>query len=201
MDEINLLKLGQESRMYYGPRGNRIHSWLLPKKSHHRYVGTLLVIVAIVVAWTIFLYQPLNCLIDIETQNIISAQERSANGIIAQKKCQELEQKLKENKQFLESATQTSAKAEQDYLTFLVDQAQKSGIILSSCSRAHEGKRDGLEYCSLTCRLCSTFECLLRFFDNIVQSGKHIGCSHLALISDSDKSFDISCRFDYVTRD
>jgi len=184
--------------MYCGPQGNRIYSWLLTKKLHHCYLGTFFTVIVLFSVWAIFFYQPFNCIIEGERQNIISAQERFVNGAVAQKKCQELEQKLKESKQLIESVTQKSARADQDYLVFLVEHAQQAGLAFCSCSRAYKDKQEGLEICSLNCRMRGTVDHLLRFFDTIVQSCKHIGCSHFSIVCDSDKQSDISCSFDYV---
>ncbi|TET06691.1 hypothetical protein E3J79_01145 [Candidatus Dependentiae bacterium] len=183
--------------MYYGLRGNRIHSWLLKKKPYYWYMGTFFILGALFFIWFIFLYQPLNCFIGLEQQRFLSLQEQCMNGVAAQEVCTQLEQKVQENKQVLTDSAQVEST--DDYLTFLIDHVAQARLHLCSCSRNDESVHDGLMYHILNCKFLGTLEQLLHFFDRLIQSGKYLGCNQLSLTHDDNKQFDISCSLDYFS--
>jgi len=179
--------------MYFGPGGNQVHSWLLRKKSLHRYVGSLLIIISLVVVWGLLLYQPLNSYIDLKKQQIIAEKSRLTNGIRAQKKCRKLKQKIKTHTDFL--AGVRNEQGSDGYISFLAGQANKCGLILFSCSQELKNAKN--KSC-LTCTLQGTEEQILAFFDNIVASGANVGCSHVEL-SKEDDQFNCSCSFKFCS--
>jgi len=133
-------------------------------------------------------------LIDVENLRALSAQEKAGNGIHAQKRCKELEQKIKEHRSLLEQ--NSSGKCSGGHLSLLVEQALKCGVIIGSCSSAHEFLDGESEHCILNYRLYGTFQQLLSFFDELVQSEAYLGCTHLTLAALADNQFDISCQFE-----
>jgi hypothetical protein len=181
--------------MYYGPRGNRIHSWLLKKKPYYLYMGTFFILGALFFIWFILLYQPLNCFIKLEHHHFLSLHEQCMNGVAAQEVCKQLEQKVQENKRVLTDSVQ--AESTDDYLAFLIDHIAQAKLHLCSCSRDDESMYEG--YHILNCKLLGTLEQLLYFFDRLVQSGKYVGCNRLSLTHDDNKQFDISCSLDYFS--
>jgi len=184
--------------MYYGPQGNKVHSWLLTKKSYHRYCGTLFVATAFFTTWVIFLYQPLASMIDIERERSYAFQEQCSNGAAAQEGCKKLEQQVKDNKLLLERSSQIEQDSNHENLTFLLDTVESAGLVVNGCACADENECEGLVENCLNFKMHGSMQQLITFFDKLVQSRKYIGCSELSFVSDSDKVLDISCQFYYV---
>lgn len=186
--------------MYCGPNKNKVHSWLLRKKSHYRYMGTFLMLVALCTVWAVFVYQPLNCIIELEKQQTSALQEQCINGAEAQKVCEQLEKLLEESRQMLAHTSETEEDSVHYYFTFLLEQIQKAGLSFYSCSRSYENEQDGLAKYLINVKMQGSLKQLLQFFNYFVQSDSYVGCNNLSLSCANDKKLDISCDFTYFVQ-
>lgn len=184
--------------MYYGPRGNKIHSWLIKKKSSHRYIGTFLFLTVLVIAWVIFLYQPLNCIITLEKQKAIALKEQYNNGVEAQKVCKQLESKIQGSRDIVVRSSDAQEERESDYLSFLLNHAEQAGLKCCSCSRSSEKEYDGLFQYEVTCKMNGSLKQAIQFFDQLVKSTNNFGCSQVFFNHVHADEFNISCVFTYV---
>ena len=181
--------------MYYGPQGNKIHSFLLRQKQSHRYLATSTIIIALFSAWTIFLYQPLNSLIALEEQQTASLEEKQSNSVQIKKLTLELEKKLNEHKKILNNYSHHNIN-KKDLLNFILQQAYQAGLSSSSCSRSLEKKENKMDSYTINCKLKGNLKQLQTFFEKLIASNYHIGCEHLSITS-NNKQLDISITFNY----
>jgi len=183
--------------MYYGPQGNKIHSFLLRQKKHHRYLATSTIIIAILSTWAIFLYQPLNSLIALEQQQAASLEEKQSNAAQTKMVALELEKKLNEHKKILTKYTHQNIN-KKDLLNFILHQAYQAGLLSSSCSRSLEKKDKKINTFNINCKFKGTLKQVQLFFEKLVASEYHIGCQNLTITSSANnKQLEISATFNY----
>ena len=184
--------------MNYGPFGDNIHSWLLSKKSHNRYLGMFLVFGSLVGAWFLFLYQPLESCIDLEIQNGFSYQEQQINGRAAEKLCKKLEKKVKSHEQLFKHFSDEEACIDNEYITLIMDNALRSELIVNSCNCNYFGTENEFLRYGIIFKMQGTLEKTVAFFDAMEKSGKYIGSSDFALDFDNKGDCTITAQFDYL---
>lgn len=183
--------------MYYGLRSNKIHNWLRTKKTRNLYFGLLFVLISVIVFWIFFLYQPLECLINLEQQRVISLREQFINCELACKEYAKLEQKIKEQQQIIADSVHNEKNIECDYLNVLLQHEQQAGLTLDMCSRDYSNEDEGLIPCDLSCKLHGTLNQLVTFFELLSQSNAYLGCNKLSLNYENNEQFDINACFNY----
>lgn len=149
-------------------------------------------------AWVLFLYQPLESCIELETHNGFSYQEQQINGRAAEKLCKKLEKKVKSHEQLFKHFSNDDACIDNEHITLIMDNSLRSGLTVNSCSCNCFGNEDELLKYGIVFKMQGDLDKVVSFYDAMDKSGKYIGCGDFSLNCDDNQNCIITAQFDYL---
>ncbi len=185
--------------MYFIPQKNKWYSWAVHTRPLYRYFLTASMAAVLLIGWRYGLYAWLDSSILYEQAAIVQLQQKLTQIGYVQRGMDDLSQSLPVmRKKIQDQAPANIDEWHQKQFSFIIDEAQKAGVQITSYNDEKEKKKS----CAL-CRyiqldLIGKFEQISRFLTALKQSPHMISCKRISSSRTDGDMFTASCGLQFL---